>query len=162
MALAQDDEPVQTLSSQGAPYPLAGGVRTRAAKRDSGDPDASDREDRVEVGAVLRVPVADQHRDRDLQLFQLPGQVARLLRHPGRIGICGGVAEDDPARADLKEDEHVQDTQPNAVDGQEIAGQNGPGMSSEELGPGRARAPRRRAESMTAKDLADRGVGDSM
>ena len=47
VALAQDDQPVQTLSSQGAQYPLAGGVRTRAAKRGSGDPDASGREDRV-------------------------------------------------------------------------------------------------------------------
>jgi hypothetical protein len=35
--------------------------------------------------------------DRDLQLLQLPGHVARLLRHPGRIGMGGGVAEDDPA-----------------------------------------------------------------
>jgi hypothetical protein len=36
-----------------------------------------------------------------------------------------GVAEDNPAEADLKEGEHVQDTQPDAVDGHEAAGQNG-------------------------------------
>ncbi len=63
-----------------------------------------------------------------------------------------GVAEDDPTEADLKEDEHVQDTQPNAVDGQEVAGQNSPGVSSEELRPGRARAPRRRTEPVATQN----------
>ena len=53
------------------------------------------------------------------------------------IAMGGGVAEDDPTGADLKEDEHVQDTQPNAVDGQEVAGQNSASVSSEELRPGR-------------------------
>ena len=44
--------------------------------------------------------------------------------------MCGGVAEDDAARADLQEDEHVQDTQPDAVDGQEVAGKNRPSRSA--------------------------------
>jgi hypothetical protein len=41
VALAQDDQPVQTLSSQGAQYPLAGGVGAGSAERGSGNPDAS-------------------------------------------------------------------------------------------------------------------------
>jgi len=53
VALAQDDQPVQTLSPQGAQYPLAGGIGAGSAEQSSGDPDASGREDRVEVGAVL-------------------------------------------------------------------------------------------------------------
>jgi hypothetical protein len=66
VALAQDDQAVQTLSPQGAQYPLAGGVRTRAPERGSGDSHTSSGEDRIEVGAVLRVAVVDQHFDRDL------------------------------------------------------------------------------------------------
>jgi hypothetical protein len=50
----------------------------------------------------------------------------------------GGVAEEHPPRADLKEDEHVEDTQSNAVDGQEVAGQDSAGMCSQELRPARA------------------------
>ena len=80
-------------------YPLAGGIGAGSAVRGSGDPDASGREDRVEVRAVLRVTVADQYFDRDLGLLQLPRHVARLLRHPGRIGTGSGVAEDDPTGA---------------------------------------------------------------
>ena len=74
--------------------------------------------------------------------------------------MCGGVAEDDPARADLEEDEYVQDTQADAVDGKEVAGQNRAGVSAEKLRPSRTRAPWRRAESVKAKDLADRRVRD--
>ena len=87
VALAQDDQPIQTLSPQGAQHPLAGGVRARAPERGSGDPNASRREDRLELGAVLRVAVVDQNFDRDLQLLQLPGHIARLLCHPGRTGM---------------------------------------------------------------------------
>ncbi len=60
VALAEDDQPVQTLSPQGAQYPLAGGIGAGSAERGSGDPDAGGREDRVQVRAVLRVAVANQ------------------------------------------------------------------------------------------------------
>jgi hypothetical protein len=35
VALAQDDQPVQTLSSQGAQYPLAGGIGAGSVERGS-------------------------------------------------------------------------------------------------------------------------------
>lgn len=62
-----------------------------------------------------------------------PGHVPGLLRHPGRIGLSGGVAEDHPPGADLEEDEGVEDAQPNALDGQEVAGQDSPSMGAQEL-----------------------------
>jgi hypothetical protein len=48
VALAQDDQPVQTLSPQDAKYPLAGSVRAGGAEWRSDDPDAGGGEDRVE------------------------------------------------------------------------------------------------------------------
>jgi YVTN family beta-propeller protein len=101
VALAEDDQPVQTLSPQGAQYPLAGGICAGSAEWGSGDPDAGSGEDRVEVRVVLRVAVADQHRDRDLQLLQFPGHVSCLLRYPSRIGMGGGIAEVSAFAAEL-------------------------------------------------------------
>jgi hypothetical protein len=121
VALAQDDQPIQTLSPSGAKHPLAGSVRARA---------------RNGVRAIL-TPAAKKTVSKSELYFESRSWIRTLigifssssshatfrawLCHPGRVGMCGGVAEDDTARADVQEDEHVQDTQADAVDGQEVA-----------------------------------------
>jgi hypothetical protein len=160
VALAQDDQPIQTLSPSGAKHPLAGSVRARA---------------RNGVRAIL-TPAAKKTVSKSELYFESRSWIRTLigifssssshatfrawLCHPGRVGMCGGVAEDDTARADVQEDEHVQDTQADAVDGQEVARPDRAGVSAEKLRPNRAGAPWRRAQSITAKDLVDRRVRD--
>ncbi len=105
-------------SAVGSQAPLAGSVRARA---------------RNGVRAIL-TPAAKKTVSKSELYFESRSWIRTLigifsshatfrawLCHPGRVGMCGGVAEDDTARADVQEDEHVQDTQADAVDGQEVA-----------------------------------------
>jgi hypothetical protein len=59
-APAEDQEPVQTLGTDGANEPLSDRVRLRRAQRRLHDPDAFAAEDLVEGAAVFAVPVADE------------------------------------------------------------------------------------------------------
>ena len=60
VAAAEDQQPVETLASDGADEPLGVGVRLRRADRCSDDPDPFAAEDLVEGAAELAVAVVDQ------------------------------------------------------------------------------------------------------
>jgi hypothetical protein len=52
---------------------------------------------------------------------------------------------------------HVQPSQPDGVDGEEVAGDDPGGLLAQELRPTAARAPRRRIQPVAAECRADRG-----
>jgi hypothetical protein len=71
----------------------------------------------------------------------------------------GGDADDvDLAGGDLEEEQDVDPFQEHGVDGEEVAGQDGVGLGSEELPPGRPAAARCGIDTGLVQDLPD-GTG---
>jgi hypothetical protein len=76
----EDQQPVETLATDGANEALRDRVRSRRPHRSFDDPDAFAAEDFVEGAAVLAVAVADQ--ESEALLGELEAEVARLLGDP--------------------------------------------------------------------------------
>src|SRR5664279_6319095 len=62
----------------------------------------------------------------------------------------------DPPAAELDEHADVQRPEPGGLDGEEVASDDAIGLGAEELGPGRARAPRGRTEVCRPEQGPDR------
>src|SRR5437588_12876438 len=84
-------------------------------------------------------------------------KVARLLQHPGGVGLAGAGEVRNSAASDREEDEHVEAAQPNRVDSEEVAGEDRVGMCSQEAAPRLRVAPRGRRQSGGGEDVANRG-----
>jgi hypothetical protein len=74
---------------------------------------------------------------------------------PGRVGVRGGRAQVDPPAAELDEHEDIERPEPGGLDGEEVAGHDAIRLGPEELGPGRAAAPRGRTEPLSPEQRAD-------
>ena len=105
MTASEDEEPVQTLSADGAHESLGEGVRPRGSNRGLDDPDALGAEHLVEAGGELRVSVADEELGRSGTLGQDETQVAGLLGDPLPHWIGGDAREVDPPGVDLDEEQ---------------------------------------------------------
>jgi len=78
--LVDDEEPVQALRADRADGALCNGVSVRCPGRRLDDRDRFGREDGVEAGRELPVPIADEEAEGlDLTILQLPAELARLL-----------------------------------------------------------------------------------
>jgi hypothetical protein len=90
-------------------------------------------------------------------VVEIHQQVARLLQHPGSVrpGRAGEVL--DPPTAEREEDEHVQATQPDRVDCEEVTGKDRLTMSSKEASPRLPITLWRWRQPSVGKDVADRG-----
>src|SRR6266571_7493556 len=88
LPLAQDQHPVQQLTTDRADPPLRERVRPRRPHRCAQDPDASGAEDRVEAVGELCVPVADKEPELPDAVSQVHEQVAGLLRGPRSRRVC--------------------------------------------------------------------------
>jgi hypothetical protein len=101
VAAAEDEDPVEAVSADGADPSLGVGVRVRCLHWGPGHLQALGAEHLVEGVAELRVAM-DQEPDR-LLLAELHGEVARLLRRPSavRVGRAGEVL-DPSARGEMK------------------------------------------------------------
>jgi hypothetical protein len=152
MTASEDKEPVQTLSADGADKTLGERVRLWGSNRSHDDPDALGAEHLVEAGGELRVSVTDQELDLSGTLAQDETQVAGLLGDPPPTGLAVDTRESDPPGVDLDEEQHVQAPQEHRVDRKEVAGQHARCLCSHELGPGRARSPRRGLDAVPAQD----------
>src|ERR1035437_485527 len=69
----------------------------------------------------------------------------------------GAASEEDPAGRDLDEEEDVEATQQDRVDGEEVAGQDSPRVSAEEIAPTHFAPSRSRWNPAVMKDAANRG-----
>src|ERR1035437_8591797 len=69
----------------------------------------------------------------------------------------GAASEADPAGRDLDEEEDVEATQQDSVDGEEVAGQDSPRVSAEEIAPTHFAPSRSRWNPAVMKDAANRG-----
>src|SRR5207253_1388378 len=92
-------------------------------------------EDVVEGAGELAVAVVDQEAHRRHSLGERPGKLPRLLDGPGTVGVRGAASEVNAAGAKLEEEEHVEPTEPERFDGEEVAGDDRGGMRPQELAP---------------------------
>ena len=105
---AEDQEVIQALAPRCADKSLSDRVRPRRSIGQAHNVHAFRAEDLVECGRELGVPVSEQELlGSQLAVLQLPGQVARLLEHPGLVGAVGAAGQVNATAADLDEEEHV-------------------------------------------------------
>jgi hypothetical protein len=85
---------------------------------------------RVERGAELRIPVADQETEPVGPFVEVHQQVPGRLRDPraGRVGDDAGQV--DPAVIELDHEQDVQAGQADALDGEEVAGEGAGGLGA--------------------------------
>jgi hypothetical protein len=76
--------------------------------RSSGYLYASTGEDRIEGGAELRVPVADQEAEPASVAVEVHQKVAGRLGDPGSGGAGGDPGQVDPAMVELDHEQHIQ------------------------------------------------------
>ena len=88
MAAVEDQQPLETLSADGADEALGERVRVRRAHRCLDHPDAFAGEDGVEATSELGVAVADQEAELCLLLLERPGDLPGLLGDPGPCGVA--------------------------------------------------------------------------
>src|SRR5215207_603876 len=154
VAAADDQEPVETLRSDGADEPLGVGVRLRRSQRRVDHHESLAAEHLVERSCELAVAVMDQ----EPHPLEHAGEaeVARLLSHPGAGGIGRATGEMDAPAAKLDEEEHVQAAQGDGLDGEEVAGEHARGLPTKECRPAYGSSPRRWLEPSGGKQAAHR------
>src|SRR5215218_4674457 len=116
----KDQQPVQTLGTRGADEALRDRVRFRRPHRRLYDPDAFASEHLVESTAVLAVAVTNQ--EPHALVREVEAEVARLLGDPGAGRVGGAASEPDAPTAVGDEEQGVVAAQEQALDGEEIAG----------------------------------------
>ena len=124
---AEDEQPVQRFVSEGLDHSLTMGVGSRSPIRREHNIGAFDPKDIVEVVAEFGVTIVNRQLNRNLEPAQLPGQVARLLGNPGRVGMKAAVGVQDPAAVDLDEYQYVKSPEQDLVDGEEVAAEHSAG-----------------------------------
>ena len=157
VTFAADERPVQTLVPDGLDHTLATPIGLWAAVGSEGNLGAFSFEYGVEVSDELGIAVVDEELDRALQVTQLPGGVASLLRHPRRVRVGGAAGEQESPASDLQEGEHKERAQECGVDGEEVAGEDSAGLSTKELAPGRTVTARRGWNTPPAQEQPNRG-----
>jgi hypothetical protein len=126
VATANDQKPVQALGPD-RPHPALR-VRVRPGRLHGRQEHLGTvrAEHVVEAAAELRVPIV-QHEAGPSALFaQHQQQVAGLLGDPLAVRVGGDAGQVHPAGVQFDEEQHIQPPQPDAVDGEEVAG-NDPG-----------------------------------
>jgi hypothetical protein len=104
----------------------------------------------------LCVAVVDEEPRRLVASVEFHKEVARLLQHPGGVGLACDREVLDAAVADRDEGEHVEAAQPDGVDGEEVAGEDRLAMCAQEAAPRLRVAPRRRRHARPNEDVTDR------
>ena len=123
MIAPENREPIGTLSSDGAHESLGECARSWRSNGCLDDLDALGSEHLVETGRELRVSVPDEERDCPRSSCEIAGWVSGLLDHPLPCRVRGDPGEIDPSGADLDKEQHVEASEQDRVDGEEVAGE---------------------------------------
>jgi hypothetical protein len=97
-----------------------------------------------------------------LSVVEVHQQGAGGLSGPRTGRVCGHSDQMCPAGAMLDRDQHVDPSEHHGVYGQEVHRQDGLGLRSEELSPGRTRPAWSRVEAGVVRDLPHGGGGDAV
>src|SRR6266542_5174357 len=141
VAATNDEQPVEALGADCADEAFGVGVCLWCADWCLDHRDAFAVEDLVEGTAELAVAVMDQ----EAHPFEdaCEAEVARLVGDPGARRVGRAASKVDAAAFEFDEEEHVEASERNRLDGEEIAGEHGRGLLAEEPPPARTRTPRR-------------------
>ena len=159
LPLADDQDPIEAVAPDGADPALGERVRARCAKRRANDLDALTSEDLIEGVAELAVSIVDQKAERPQPLFGRPGELPGLLSYPGAARVGGAASQMYPPAAQLDKEEHVEASEPERVDGEEIAGDHGLCVRTKELTPAQPSPRLGRRDTGLAQDGANRRRG---
>ncbi len=83
-----------------------------------------------------------------------------VVQRPSRVGAAAG--EVDASAGEFEEEEHVEASEPERLDGEEVAGDDRVGVGVQELAPAELGASARRRHAALPKDLGDRRRRDSL
>jgi hypothetical protein len=144
---------VETLPTHGAYPALRERVRLRRPDGRLHNCQSFRSEDLVEAAGELGVSISEQ----DVLVIETSGdrQVPRLLSDPGASRADWSNSRRGPPCRELDEEQDVEGLQEHGLQGEEVACDHSPPLCSQELGPGRARPPRRRPQAGTPKDPTD-------
>ena len=123
MSVAEDQHPVEALTTNRPDEPLGEGFGSGSPDRGADDPDVFGPEDFVEARGELGVPVSDEEPDGNDPILQQRGQVPRLLDHPGAGRMSSDPGHMYPSGVELDEEENVEALQQHRVDREEVSGQ---------------------------------------
>jgi hypothetical protein len=160
VVLVPDQGPVQEFVAAGLHPALHDGVHARHPDTGEHDLDAGIGQDLVEQHWVLRVPVPDQVSDGGSGVLQVHDQIPGSLGNPVRGGVRGGAEDPDAPGGMLDDREDVL-----ALTGQgdrlnEVAGQQGVGLGTQEVGPAGGTAVRGGVDALRLEDLPHGRGGD--
>lgn len=123
-----DRQPVQTIAAHRADKALGDRVGFGGVERRPDAPAVLAAEDHVEGVAKLGVVVANQEAHARLAVLQAAAEVSRLLCDPVPVWILGDPGEVQASAQELDEEEHVDPSQGDRVDGEEVAGERALGL----------------------------------
>ncbi len=130
VAAADDQEVVEAFGPGGADELLGVGVRLRRANGRVHDADAFAAEHLVERSREFAVAVVDQEAHPFEQAAE--AEVARMLHDPGSGRVRRATGEVDAPAAELDEEEDVESTRRDCLDGEKVAGEHARGLLAKE------------------------------
>src|SRR5204863_5746267 len=93
-------------------------------------------------------------------LTVVEAEVARLLRHPLPSRVPRAAGNPDATARMRDEEEHIEATQQDRLDGEEVTSDDARRLRPQELAPARAAATRRRLETGASEQPPDARRGD--
>jgi len=156
MARIHDQEVVEAFGPDRPHEPPGVGIGIRGPKRRAQHLSAGAGEDGVEARDVLRIPVTEEKLDLDALVFEVGGDVSRLLGDPGTVRMVSHPRDPNPSAAEFDEEEHVEPPEPERVEGEEVGGHDMGCLRSQECPPCGPCSPGGRSYSMVLQDPGDR------
>ena len=96
----------------------------------------------AKTASKLRVNLGSRSRRRKPKtrrlLLECPGDLGGLLGEPGAGGVGGAAGEVDAAASQLDEEENVEAVERDRLDGEEVEGEDAPGLLAQERLPAEA------------------------
>src|SRR6266508_4154497 len=134
MAVAEDQDSVEAVGTNGADPALGEGVRVRRLERSENNLHALRPEDLVEGVAELRLAIMDEEPEGVL-VAELDDEVARLLGDPASVRVRAAGAVLDPPGRERDAEEAVDPLQEDGLDREEVAGEHARRLRSQEGSP---------------------------
>jgi hypothetical protein len=159
VAATKDQHPVETLDTDGAHEPLRTGVRLRCADRRADHLDPFAAEHLVEGGGELAVAIVDQETHPLDNVGE--AEVARLLKDPGSGRIRRATGKVDAPAPELDEEEHIETTQRDRLDREEVAGEQARRVTAQKRRPAHRVTAWRGLEPGGGKQTPDRAWRDT-